>query len=455
MRIVISGVGKVGSAVARQLSAEGHDVTVIDKDPKALEEVISTLDITGYVGRGYDRAILEQASANGMDLFISLTGNDEMNLLSCLVARKMGAYKTIARVSQPDFSDILPVIADDLHLSLYVNSDDAAAQDIMRIIAQPNAKKVETFASGRAEMIEYALEPDNPLRGRLVKDVFANTRSALVCMVQRGEDFFVPGGDFRMEAGDVLTITAPRGKLYRFFRESGIHQKRIKRIIISGGGRITYYLARRLLVQRYRVTIIENNEQVAKRLAELLPDAEVCLGDGTNQAVLLDKGLETADAFCCLTGIDEENILAVLYAHTINAKVKTVTKINRDELIPVVKPLGIGSVVTSKQLVADHIVSYVRAQKNRQGTGVLAMYKMGDGKVEALEFEVSVHSKLIGRPIRSLNLKKNLLLAAINRQGIILSPRGDDELKAGDTVVVVTTDSGFTALDDILEGTHE
>lgn len=450
MQITIVGAGKAGFAVASQLTREGHEISMIEKNEAVLNEVLAALDISGVAGNGISRELLEEAKAGEAELFIALTGNDEQNLLSCLMARKLGAQNTIARVCGPEYTSMLPLIADDLGLSMVVNPEKEAAMEIVRLLEMPSAKKIETFVQGKVEMIDYDVTADSPMCGKQVKDAFANMRTGLVAAVERDGKVFIPLGGFRFKEGDVMTVVAPAGKMYTFFQEAGVPQKVIKRVIISGGGRTSYYLAQQLLKQHIRVTVIEQNEAKAIALAEKLPQADIIVADGTSHSVLDEQGVDEADAFCCLTGIDEENILTSLYAKHIRRTIKTVTKINRVELTPIVRPLGLGSVVSPKLITADQVVSYVRAKQNGVGSGVLTLYHILEDKAEAIEFEVSERSKLVNVLIKDLKLKKDVILACINRKGQILSPRGNDALQPGDTVIIVTTQTGFDVLDDIL-----
>lgn len=450
MQIVIAGAGKVGYAVASQLARDGHGVTVLDINADTLASILGEIDVGGVCGSSVSRAALEEAQVGDADLFIALTGDDEQNLLSCLIAKKLGARNTIARVKQPDYNRAVPLIAEDLGLSMTVNTEREIAMEIAKILEFPLAKKIETFARGRVEMIDYDVDADSPMCGKLVRDAFAKMRSALVCAVERDGEVHIPLGNFRFEAGDTMTVVAPAGQLGTFFKESGVKQHDIKHVIISGGGRRSYYLAEQLQSQHIHVTIIERDAAVARALAEALPNTEIHIGDGTSQSVLDERGIADADAFCCLTNIDEENILTALYAKQVAPNIKTVAKINRIELIPIVRPLGIGSVVSPKLVAADRVASYVRAKQNGIGSGVLTMYSIVDGKAEALEFEVSRGSRLIGVPIRDLALKQDVILACINRRGRIISPRGDDSLQADDSVIVVTKHTGFDVLDDII-----
>lgn len=450
MQIIIVGAGKIGSAVAAQLAREGHDIAIIEENGATLENVLESVDVAAICGTGADSRILKEAKVERCDLLIALTESDEENLIICLLGKKLGAKNTIARVRSPEYSEAVPVIAEDLGLSMAINPEREAAMEIARILELPFAKKVETFSRGKVEMLDFDIDAESPMCGKLVKNVFANIRSALVCAVERGGEVSIPLGDFRFEEGDVITVIAPTGRMSEFFRDAGLHKTGVKRVLISGGGRSGFYLAQRLLSQRVRVTIIEQNEATARSLAEALPSADVRVGDGTSLSVLEEAGLGAADAFCCLTGIDEENILTSLHARRAIPSIKTVTKINRVELVSIVSPIGLGSVVSPKLIAADRVISYVRSRQNGQGSGVLTMNRIGEDKAEAIEFEVGESSRLIGVPIAELKLKKNVIIACINRKGHIVSPRGSDVLQLGDTVIVVTTHSGFDVLNDVL-----
>jgi trk system potassium uptake protein len=452
MRILIVGVGKIGYTVAYWLAQEGHMVTVIDKDMDILTRVVNELDVVGFCGSGIDSSVLQEAEISEMDLFAALTGSDEQNLISCLIAKNLGVKNTIARIRQPVYSKAISIISGDLGLSMSVNPEYEAAMEIARILEFPFAKKVETFVHGRVEMIDYDVETSSPLCGKCIKDVFSKMHTALVCAVERSGEVFIPLGDFKFEAGDIITIIAPTGKLGDFFKQSGMRHHTIRKIVMCGGGRIGAYLARYLISRHISVTILEHSESAAHEIAAAIPAAEVVVGDGTSQYTLEETGISGADAFCCLTGIDEENILTSLHVKKEFPKIKTVTKINRAELIPIVQPLGVGSIVSPKQIAADRIVSFVRAKQNSVGSGVLTLHRLINGKAEALEFDVGADSRLKDIPIKDLKLKESVLLACINRGGEIISPHGGDMLRVGDTVIVVTTHSGFNVLDDILEG---
>ncbi len=453
MNIVVIGLGKVGLEVVEQLTDEGHAVTVADIDAKKVDTVLGIYDTVGVVGNAIDQKVLREAGCGDADLVIALTDNDEMNLTCCLMSKKLGARNTIARARKPEYNSGIHLIREDLGLSLCINPERETAREIARILKFPLAKNVEPFAKGKVELIEYVATKDSPLSGKTVNEIFSKMKNTvLVCAVERNGEIHIPYGDFFIEEDDILMLVAKPERMSAFFREAGIKTTGVKDVIIIGGGTTTFYLAELLLNQHLNVTVIEIDPRMAELISELLPDATVIVGDGTSQQILAEEGLGKADALCCMTGVDEENIIASLYASTISSKIKTVTKVNRSELNHLIHPLEVGSVVNPKKIAANQILRYVRAKQNSEGTDVLALYKLADGKAEALEFPVTeLHPEMQGVPLSQLKIRSDAIVASINRRGNIITPRGSDTLQRGDTVIVVTTRSGLDSIDDILE----
>ncbi|MBR4072655.1 MAG: Trk system potassium transporter TrkA [Clostridia bacterium] len=452
MRIVIVGLGKVGLELTEQLSGEGHAITVVDIDPRRVETALGMYDVAGVTGSAISRNVLSDANVEEADLVIAFTGNDELNLTCCLMSKKLGAKNTIARARKPEYNESIDLIRGDLGLSLCINPERETAAEIARILKFPLAKNIEPFAKGKIEMIEYVVKKDSPFCGRTVNAVFSKMRNPmLVCAAQRGEEVLIPYGDFLFAEGDVLMLVGSAVRMAAFFKELGIKTTTIRDVIIIGGGNTAYYLASQLIKTHIDVSIIEVDRTTAEMISEALPEATVILGDGTDHQLLAEEGLRDADALCCMTGIDEENIIASLYAGTVNPDIKTVTKINRSELTYLANPLGVGSVVTPKKIAANIILSYVRAMQNSSAAdNVITLYKLANGKAEALEFAVREDSELAGKPLSQLPIENDVIVASINRRGKIISPRGSDTMEKGDTVIVVTTRSGLDQLDDIL-----
>lgn len=451
MNIVIMGLGKVGLELTEQLSNEGHSITVVDKDSKRIEYALGIYDIAAVVGSVTDHNVLKEANVAEADLAIALTDNDEVNLTSCLMCKKLGAKSTIARARKPEYQEGINLIRSDLGLSLCINPEKETAAEIARILKFPNAQKVEPFAKGKIEMIEYVIEKGNALIGNSVASVFSKQKyPILVCAVERDGEITIPYGDFVFAEGDMIMLLGSAEGMAYFFKGLGIKTTSIHDVIIIGGGSTSYFLAQRLTKMHIGVSVIEINKAVAENMSEEFPDINVILGDGTDHQLLAEEGLRDVDALCCMTGIDEENILASLYAKTVNEKIKTVTKINRSELTFLARPLEVGSIVTPKKIAANIILRYVRAlQNSAEADNVLTLYKLADGKVEALEFAVTSKCSLVGIPIMELGIANDVIVASINRQGKIISPRGSNKFEVGDTVIVVTTRTGLDSLEDI------
>lgn len=453
MKIVIVGDGKIGSTLAEQLSWEGHNITIIDRSETPLQQTGQDLDILCVAGNGATYATQMEAGVDTADLLIAVTASDELNLLCCLIAKKLGAKHTIARVRNPEYAAEFNLISEDMGLSLTVNPELACATEIARTLRTPNAIKADSFANGHADLLKFQLPSQSPLAGKALMELSAFTRaSVLVCAVERNEqEVYIPTGTFRLEAGDRISLIADRKSARTFFRQLHLDVSPIQQVMIIGGGRIGYYLARQLQEAGMGVKILENDLGRCRELSELLPKADIQHGDGTDEAFLLEAGLAQTDAFVSLTGMDEENILMSMYVRKTQEKCKVITKLNRHSFKKVTETLDLGSVFDPRTSTSNLICSYVRAMQNSMGSKVETLYKLVGGRVEALEFRVAETSALCGIPLQKLDLRPNFLLGCINRHGRIIIPSGQDAVEAGDTVVVVTSVSGLKELDDILE----
>lgn len=451
MKIVIIGAGKIGATLAEQLTAEAHEVTVVDSDGEALDAVGNSLDVMTVEGNGGSRETLQEAGVDKADLAIAVMGTDEQNLLACLMAKKLGVGNTIARVRNPELSNSLYLIQEELGLSMALNPELAAASEIARVLRSPSAIKIDTFCRGRVELYKTQLTAASGLAGLRLSDFGRMQTGVLICAVERGErEVYIPRGDFVLQAGDRISFVAKPRVAAKFFGRIGVQSNPVKRLMILGGGKISYYLARQMLDLGANVKILDENREVCEHLAEQLPEASVICGDATNEKLLAEEGLARMDAVAALTGIDEENILLSLYARSVS-EAKTVTKINRSTYSEIIRPMDLGSVCHPRNIAADYIVRYVRAMQNSLGSNVETLYKIVDNKVEALEFRVTEHSGLCGIPLMELSLKPNVLIASINRGGKIINPAGRDTIEPGDTVIVISGVTGLGDLDDILD----
>ncbi len=452
MNIIVVGIGKVGYTVAEQLAAEMHDVTVIDTNESVLSDTISKLDVQGIHGNGASRKVLVEAGIQECDLLIALTGVDEVNLLCCLLANKLGANGTIARVRNPEYNEDIRLIKDSLGLTMAVNPEREAAEEMFRILRFPSAKNIDVFAKGKVELVSFVANSKCALCGCTIKDAFAKIRSkALICAVERGDDVFIPNGDTIIYENDTIAILAPPREITPFFKEINIPVTGVKNVMIIGGGKIALYLALQLQRHNIETTIIEKNQTTAENLSFILPDANIICGDGTNRELLVEEGLLDVDAVCSLTGIDEENILLSLYTKSVTPETKTITKVNKISFQEVIRSLDLGSVVYPKYITANSILQHVRARENNIGSNIETLYKIIDNKVEALQFHINEDSTLIDKTLEELNLKKNVIVGCINRKGNVFIPRGQDVLKTGDSVIIVTTIPGLSDLEDIKE----
>ena len=451
MNIIIVGCGKVGSALAEQLASEGHDITVIDTNSDAVERVTEVADVMGTVGNGVVYYVQKEAGIEYADMFIAMTGSDELNLLCCLIAKKSSSCRTIARVRNPDYLTERGFIKEKLGISMIINPEMEAANEITRLFTIPSAISVDTFARGRIELLETRLPIGSPIAGSPIKSAMGRLAGKiLICAIERGRDVIIPTGDTVLNEGDKISFVATHRDSGAFFKKAGIAKNHIKTIIIVGGGKITFYLAKKLSEYGFRVKIIEKNREHCEFLNSILPsDIVIINGDGSDQRLLLEEGIADADGFASITDIDEENIMLSLYVGA-NFKAKTVTKINKLNFEGIIDRLSLGSVIYPKYITSEMIISYVRALENSTGSGVQTLYNIVGGKVQALEFAVRTESKAVGVPLCDHDLKKNILLCCISRHGKIIIPSGQDTIQVGDSVVVVTTERGLNDLKDIV-----
>ena len=450
MKIILEGGGKVGTALARQLSEEGHNVTVIDTNKPRVEHISEAYDVMGIVGNGASIATLYEAGIEEADVFIAITGSDELNLLCCMFAKKAGHCHTIARVRNPSYSHELEFIKKQTGISAIVNPEMAAAMEISHLLRFPGASKIDTFADGRVRLIKCALTEAQGMDGMAIRDILSRLGSdVLVCAVERGADVLIPNGDFVLRNGDQVTFLATQERARDFFQKINLPVRPVKNALIVGGGAIAFYLSQELLENKVRVRIVERDPARCMQLAEELPEAQILNEDGSNRDFLLSEGLGSTEAFVALTNIDEENVLLTLFAKK-HSKGKLVTKINRLEFDDIISGLELGSIVYPKYMTCDYIVQYVRALQNEAGSNVKTLYRILDDRVEALEFTVHEESKATGVPLSRLRLKQNLLLCCIMRGEQILIPRGGDEIQVGDNVIVVTLEHGLHDLRDIV-----
>ena len=454
LKIIIVGCGKVGQTLVEHLIKEGHDITLIDNDAQTIQELTNLYDVMGIVGNGASYSVQMEAGIENTDLIIAVTDSDELNLLCCTVAKRVGGCSAIARVRTPDYSQESGYLREKLGLAMILNPELEAAREAARILYLPTALEVSTFAHGQAEMIKIKVPEGNQLDGMTIvelgralgKNIADNV---LINAVERERDIHIPSGNFRIQKGDLISFVSSRVVAKTFLEKIGFKTHAVKNTMIIGGGRSAYYLATLLLHMGISVKIIERDQKRCEELSILLPKAIIINGDGTNEELLKEEGIEYAEAFVPLTGIDEENIMLTLHVRNIS-QAKVITKINRITFNDVIDGLDLGSVIYPKFIASEAIIAYVRAKKNSMNSNIETLYHMFDSRVEAIEFRVEKESNVTNIPLMNLNLKKGLLISFINRNGSIIIPSGQDSIQVGDTVMIVTTHTGFNTIQDIL-----
>lgn len=450
LKIIIVGCGKVGANLVDQLSKEGHNITVIDKKAEKIQDITNTYDVMGLVGNGASYSTQMEAGIEETDLIIAVTDSDELNLLCCTVAKRVGKCAAIARVRTPDYSEETGYLREQLGLALIINPELEAAREVARILYLPTALEVNSFAHGQAELVKFKVPEGNLLNGLSLAYLGKNiTNDILICAVERNGEVYMPNGDFVLHSGDVVSFVSERHIARDFLKQIGLATRQVKDTMIIGASKAAYYLAKELLNMGISVKIIEKEKENCESLSVKLPKAIIINGDGTDPDILKEEGIETVQSFIPLTGIDEENIMLTLYAKQVS-KAKVVTKINRVNYKQVINNLDLGSLVYPKYITSEAIIAYVRAKKNSMGSNIETLYHMFDSRVEAIEFIVEENSKVSGVPIKDLKLKKDVLISFINHNGHIIIPTGNDEIEDGDTVMIVTKNTGFTGIDDIV-----
>lgn len=450
LNILIIGCGKVGRTLIEQLCLEGHDITVIDKDVKNLQLISDIHDIMTVCGNGASFSVQKEAGIEEADLVIAVTGSDELNLLCCTVAKQATECATIARVRTPDYNDDIAYLREKLGLARIINPELEAAKEVARILYLPGALEVSSFAHGQAEIVKFKINNGNLLHQTKIKDLSKLLKhSILICAVERNGKVYIPSGNFELLAGDIVSFVGTRRNCLRFFKGIGLDTHRVHNSLIVGGGKAAYYLADQLLRANIEVKIIESDYGRCEELSKLLPGAIIINGDGTDEALLREEGIETVESFVPLTGIDEENIMLTLHAKQVSSA-KVITKINRITFKHVLNNLDLGSIIYPKYITSETIISYVRAKQASKDSNMDVLYRMFDSQAEAIEFVITEDSPVTNRTLLDLQLKDNLLICFICRKGRVFIPSGQDHIQVGDEVMIVTTHTGFQDITDIL-----
>ena len=450
MKIIIIGDGKVGYALAENLSKENNDVTIIDKDPEALKKASEYLDVMCIRGNGVSTKILMEAGVDDADLLIAATTSDEMNMVCCLTAKKLGADHTIARIRDPEYASELSELKRDLGLDMVINPELACANEIGRVLSYPSAVNVEPFAKGRVELVEMKVVEGMSLIGMKLKDISGKiTSSILIGAVLRDGEVIIPNGDFQINENDMLYVVGRPYNVYSFCSRVGLNNDKVRTVMNIGGGRVAFYLAQYLNEAGVKAKIIEIDRERCYELSEHLPDTLIIHGDGSDEELLNSENLSDMDAVVTLTGRDEENLLTALFARQCGVQ-KVIAKINRINYATLIKSMGVDSVVSPKQITANGIIQFVRGLKNAMGNPVETLYKIIGGKAEAIEFIAGQTTKFLNIPLHYLKLVEGVLFAAIVRKNEIIIPHGKDMVKLGDSVILIVKDKQFSDFNDVI-----
>lgn len=451
MKIIIAGAGKVGHTVAETLSDEGHDITVIDRDPDTIKVLSNALDVICVEGSATNPETLQEAGAAQADLLLAATEKDEVNMVCGISARKLGTRHVIARIRDPEYLSQTAFLRDALGLDVIVNPEYECAMEISRVLRFPSAVRVEAFSKGNVEIIEHRVREGSKLDGvqlKMLPRLF--DAKVLVGVVERGGEAMIPNGDFTLRGGDKLSVTGAIGELRRFFISAGQYQKPVRKVMIMGGGRVAVYLAQVLIECGMAVTIVERSRQRCEQLCDLIPRAHIVCGDATRKDVLLEDGIMATDGFVALTGDDGDNVITSLYAKNFNVG-KIIVKVNKEHFSGILEQSGLDSVVTPKQIVALQLARYVRAMHNSAGGSMETLYHLADGKVEVLEFIVDKSAACINVPLKELRLKPNILICAIIRNGRGIVPDGNTVILPGDHAIIVTAAGRLKDINAIVE----
>lgn len=451
MKIIVIGDGKVGGTIVEHTSKEGHEVIIIDKNPSVIEQMVEKYDVMGICGNGASYEIQKSAFVQKADLVVAATSSDEVNILSCIMAKALGAKSTIARVRSYEYNSQIDIMKKTLGITQIINPEYETAKEIMNIINFPEAIRVDTFAKGNVDLVELFIPENSPLINQSLSSIHEKYQvNILVCAVQRKDEVIIPDGNFVFKANDKIHITASRNNVRNFLKKLKLIESKIQSVMIIGGGKISLYLAEMLIKNKYEVKIVEKNHDRCLQLSELLSEATIIHGDGSDQILLQEEGINETDAIVCLTDLDEENIIVSMYASKQNVH-KIITKVNKSTLFNLLETINMASIVAPKEVTASRIVSYVRATSNLRGSNLITLYKLVNNQVEALEFVAKDDKKILNIALKDLKLKSKILIASIIRNGEVIIPTGNDMIKLNDSVIVVTTSDKFlTELTDIL-----
>ena len=452
MRIILIGAGKVGHSLADRLTAEDHDITVIDRSEDVINRCQDSLDVMCIRGNGANAKTLVEAGVDRADIVIATTAGDETNMLCCLMARRLGAKYTIARIRDPEYNESQMLLQNEMGIDVAINPERANALEISKLLRYPFAGSIESFARGQVEMVEFRAQQDDIILGIPMKEIASrvpNIPHVLYTMVEREGEVIIPGGDFYIKAGDTVFISGSMLSITNYFRFLGRNSLKIRSVMVLGGGKITYYLARMITPMGIHMTIFELSAQKARDLSEQFPKADIVLGDGTDQDLLEEQGISQMDAFVSLSNRDEENLMTGMYASRCGVP-KVIAKNSRTTYADLLSNLGLDSILSPQYITCSTILRYVRAREHSKGTKIERLYRLVDGKAEAIEFVAREGDAYIGIPLKDLTMRHGSLVAVIVHQGKVIVPFGNDRIEAGDHVVIISRESGIGDLNEVI-----
>ena len=451
MKIVIIGAGKVGELLCSDLSLEGNDIILVEQDAKILEKILANNDIMGFVGNGVSYDTQMEAEVPKADVFIAVTEKDEINIIASVIAKKLGAKYTIARVRSTDYSSQLEFMTDSLGIDLVINPELEAAKDIKQNIDFPDALNVESFLDGRLKLVEFQIDEDSPIAGVSLFDFKQKYfPHLLVCIIKREDKVIIPSGNNFIKAGDRIYITGSNSEIIKFQDALGKNNKKIKSAFIIGAGIISHYLVQEFLKDKIQVKIVELNPKKANKFSEYLPQATIINADGSNVDVLKEENFKNYDSCISITGIDEVNMFISIYAKKIGIK-KIITKLNKLSFVDILGENSFQSIITPKKIIADNIVKVVRSIASKKKNLIENLYRLENNKVEAVELLINSKSRVSNIPLKDLKIKKNLIIAYIIRNNVAIFPKGTDVIKEGDRVIIITAESFFDDINHIIE----
>ncbi len=450
MKIVIIGIGKLGKLLTKNFSLDKHDITIIDRHQEIVEDTVNEFDVMGYTGNGASLNSLMEANCSNADLLIACTSDDELNILSCIVAKKIGIRQTIARVRNPEYASQVSIMSDELNISFTVNPELDAASEISRILRFPSAIKMETFANNKVDLAEIKLDAKSHLVNKSLKEIKEKFPiRLLVCAVNRDDKVYIPRGNFVLRENDNIYVMAEASEIVDIFKKLNIYKQKLKSSMLIGGGKISYYLAKELIDDGIAVKIVEQDENKCEELASILPQATIINSDATNHEVLLEEGLQKVDSVVTLTGMDETNIIVSTYCKQQNVD-KIITKVNNENYDNIVGAMGLESVISPREISCDIITRYVRGMESGRGTEFKTLYRLVNNQIEALEFYIANKTHYTGVPLKDLKLKPNVLLACIIREDKVIIPSGKDCIEPHDSVIIFSTMSNIKDVEDII-----